>query len=51
MIGRCAERSEEILKLVLFCFADALEIENLAEIGVGFVGNVDEVGLHEGFGR
>ena len=30
--------------------AHALEVEHLAEVGVGFVGDVDEVGLDEGFG-
>jgi hypothetical protein len=36
--------------LCLISFTDALEVENLAEVGVGFVGYVDEVCLDESFG-
>lgn len=51
MVGGCAEGSEEVEELRLLCLADTLEVEDLAEVGVGFVGNVDEVGLDERFGR
>lgn len=51
MVGRCTEGREEVEKLSLLSLADALEIKNLAEVGVGFVGNMDKVGLHEGFWR
>jgi hypothetical protein len=43
--------SEEFNKDGLVLFADAFEFEDLAEIGVGAVANVDEVGLDEAFGR
>ena len=50
MVGTSAEGREEVEELCLLCFADSLEIEDFAEVSVGFVGDVDEVGLYEGFG-
>ena len=47
MVGRCAEGREEVEELGLLSLADALEIHDLFEVGVRFVGNVDEVGLYE----
>ena len=43
-------RDKELHELRLVFLGDALEIEDLAEVGVGSVGDVDEVGLNEGFG-
>lgn len=42
---------KELDEVGLVLFADALQVEDFSEIGVGFVGDVDEVGLDEGFGR
>lgn len=42
---------EEVEEVGVVLFAEALEVEDFAEVGVGSVGDVDEVGLHEGFGR
>lgn len=43
---------EELDKVVLFlAAADSLNVEDFAEVGVAFVCNVKEVGLHEGFWR
>lgn len=43
---------EEFDKVVLFLpAADALEVEDLAEVGVVAVRDVDEVGLHESLRR
>jgi hypothetical protein len=50
MIRASAEDREEIEKLCLLSFAETFQVEDLAEIGIGFVGDVDEVGLDEGFG-
>lgn len=41
---------EEVNEVSLVLFADAFQLENFPEVGVGFVGNVDEIGLHERFG-
>lgn len=49
--GTVAVGVEELDESGLVLFADAFELEDLAEIRVGFVADVDEVGLHEGFGR
>ena len=51
MIGRSPESGEEVKKLCLLRLADAFEIKDFAEVGVGLVCNVDEVGLYKGFGR
>lgn len=42
--------AKELDEVGVVGLAHALEVEDLAEVGVGFVGDVDEVGLHEGFG-
>lgn len=43
---------EEVEEVGLVLFADnALELEDFAEVGIGFVGDMDQVGLHEGFRR
>ena len=42
---------EELLQVRLVLSFQALEIEDLAKVGVGFVGDVYEVGLDKGFGR
>lgn len=42
---------EQLDERGLVLLADALEVEDLAKVGIGFVADVDEVGLHEGFGR
>lgn len=42
---------EELDERGLVLLADALEVEDLTEIDVGFVADVDQVGLHESFGR
>ena len=42
---------KEFEEVSMVCLANALELEDLAEVGVGAVGNVDEVGLDEGFWR
>ena len=49
--GGRLEGCEQVQERGLLGFAQALEVQDLAEVGVGFVGDVDEVGLHEGFGR
>ena len=36
--------------VLLLAAADALHVEDLAEVGVVLVGDVDQVGLYEGFG-
>ncbi len=41
---------EEFEEVGLVFLGDAFEVEDLAEVDVGFVGNVDEVGLDEGLG-
>ena len=40
---------EEFEEVGMVLLADALELEDFSEVGVRFVGNVDEIGLHEGF--
>lgn len=40
---------EEVHEDGLVGAADALEVEDFPEVGVGFVGDVNEVGLDEGF--
>lgn len=40
---------EELEEVGLVLFADSFEVENFAEIGFGFVGDVDEIGLNKGF--
>lgn len=47
--GRLAVGVEEVDEGGLLALADALEVEDLAEVCVGAVGDVDEVGLDEGF--
>lgn len=42
---------EELDESRLVLFANTLEVEDLPEIGVGFVADVDQIGLHESFGR
>lgn len=37
--------------VLLLAAADALEVEDLAEVCIVAVGDVDEIGLDEGFGR
>ncbi len=39
---------EEFDELRLVLLADALEVEDFLEVGVGAVADVDEVGLHDG---
>lgn len=50
MVGRCTESGKEVQELCLFCFANALKFKHLAKVGIGFVGNMDQVGLYKGFG-
>ena len=40
---------KELEELGLVLLADAFQIEEFAEVGVGFVADVDEVGLNERF--
>ncbi len=42
---------EELDERRLVLLADALEVEHLTEVDVGFVADVDQIGLHESFGR
>lgn len=42
---------EEVDKGGLVLFADTLQVEDFAEVGVGFVGDVDQIRLHERFWR
>ena len=42
---------EELDKACVVLFADAFQIQDLSEILLRPVRDVDEVGLHEGFGR
>lgn len=51
MSGRRLVRDEYIKERGLVGTTNPFEIENLAEIGVGAVGDVDEVGLDETFWR
>lgn len=41
---------KELDELGVVFLGDALEVEDFSEVGVGPVGDVDEVGLYEGFG-
>lgn len=40
---------EELEEVGLVLFADSFEVEDFAEVGFRFVGDVDEIGLNEGF--
>lgn len=44
-------RLEEVQEVALVLLAEAFEVEDFAEVGVGFVADVDEVGLHQSFRR
>lgn len=50
MVGRGFKGGEEVQELRLFRLAQTLQLHDLAEVGVGFVRDVDQIGLHEGFG-
>lgn len=41
---------KEVEEVGLVLLAETFEVQDFAEVGVGFVGDVDQVGLHEGFG-
>lgn len=42
---------KELEQVRVVLLAHALEVEDLAEVGIGAVANVDQVGLHEALGR
>ena len=42
---------EQLEEVGLLVAADALQLQDAAEVGVGPVGEVDQVGLDEGLGR
>ena len=48
MVGGSFEGGEEVEELGLLALLEAFQIHDLLEVGVGFIRNVDEVGLDEG---
>ena len=50
MVGRGFECREEVQELRLFRLAKTLQFHDFAEVGIGLVRDVDQIGLHKGFG-
>lgn len=50
MVGRGFECRKEVQELRLFCLAKTLQFHDFAEVGIGLVRDVDQIGLHKGFG-
>ena len=48
--GARAVGLEELDQVRLVCFFETFEIQDFAEVGVGFVGDMNQVGLDESFG-
>ncbi len=44
-------RLEEVKQVGLVLLAESFEVEDFAEVGVGFVRDMDEIGLDQGFRR
>lgn len=42
---------KQVNQVGLILLAETFEVEDFAEVGVGFVGDVDEIGLHQSFRR